>query len=74
MVEAPELRRVRRAAAARAKSEDEYREALLAARAAEFSLGEIATAAGVGRSSVAKVLKVLRKAGRDAVETDEPEG
>ena len=61
MAEAPEIRRVRRAAAAQAKSENEYGLALLAAKDAGRSLAEIAEAAGVGRSSIAKRLRTLQR-------------
>jgi DNA-binding phage protein len=61
MAEAPELRRVRRAAAARTKADDEYRAALLAAQNAGRSLAEIAKAAGVGRSSVYKVARAAKR-------------
>jgi DNA-binding phage protein len=59
--EPAELRRVRRASASRAKAETEYRNALIAAQDAGRSLAEIATAAGVGRSSIYKVLRTLKR-------------
>jgi len=49
------LARVKRAAAARRRAEHEYRAALLAARAAGYSLAQVGEAAGITRQGVRKL-------------------
>lgn len=64
MAERPELRRVRRAVAARVKADTEYRASLSDARRAGLSLSEIGAAAGITKMGVQKLTRPARDAGR----------